>query len=492
MRVFRPAALAALVLTLAAGCGGDDVTKSGSVPEGASFAPANTAAYAVAVTDADSEQWRAADRLLRKFPGRAELLDDFNDELEEDNLTWERDVRPALGEDVHIVWLDFGNDGENVVGYTQPRDEAKFNKLLECCGERMAHRKIEDWTVFAEEEALLQRFANARSGDSLGDDGTFREAMERLPDDSLARAYVSGEQIEAAIEREAAGSADARQFRELQKNLGTIESLSFATTAREEGVRMDAVFASSTDPRVESFEAGLADRLPTGALAYLSFGDLREFWRGFLESAQKSVPNFEQQRDQLETALGFSLEKDLFPLFKDEGALAVYRASGSVPGVTFLLDVEGEEEKAQNVVNRLGALLQLSEGEGSVRKLTIEGVQVTQLSFPGEELSVFLGVSDGALIASSTEAGFREALTNNEALSGDAAFEQAREAAELPDESLGFLYVNLNQAVDYILDLTGEEVDPEVRTNVEPLESALLYGERDGNRVLLSGFLTIK
>jgi hypothetical protein len=160
--------------------------------------------------------------------------------------------------------------------------------------------------------------------------------------------------------------------------------------------------------------------------------------------------------------------------------------------VTFLLDVEGEEEKAQNVINRLGALLQLSEGEGSVRKLTIEGVQVTQLSFPGEELSVFLGVSDGALIASSTEAGFREALTNNEALSGDAAFEQAREAAELPDESLGFLYVNLNQALDYILDLTGEEVDPEVRTNVEPLESALLYGERDGNRVLLSGFLTIK
>jgi hypothetical protein len=488
MRVFRPVALAALVLTLAAGCGGAETTKSGSVPEGASFAPANTAAYMVAVTDVDSEQWRAADNLLKRFPGRAELLESFTDELDKDNLTWERDVRPALGEEIHAVWLDFANGGDNVVGYTKPRDEAKFNKLLECCGERQFHRKIDGWTVFSDKQALVDRFANARSGDSLGDDGTFRSAMERLPDDSLARAYVSGQQIEAAIEREAAGSADARQFRELQKNLGTIESLSFATTAREEGVRMDAVFESSTDPRVEGFEAALADRLPAGALAYLSFGDLRDFWRGFLESAQEGVPNFEQQRQQLETALGFSLEEDLFPLFAEEGAIAVYRSGESTPGVTFMLDVEGEEDKARNVVNRLGALLQLGGGEGSVRKLRIEGVEVTHLSFPGQAFGAYLGVSDGVLLASSTEAGFTDALSADNALADDALFEQAREAAELPDENLGFVYVNLNG----LTDLFEEMAPADVRANLEPLETALLYGTRDGNRVLLSGFLTIK
>jgi Protein of unknown function (DUF3352) len=494
MRVFRPAALAALVLTFAAGCGGDDVTKSGSVPEGASFAPANTAAYIVAVTDADSEQWRAADNLLKRFPGRAKLLESFTEELEEDDLTWERDVRPALGDDLHVVWLDFANDGDNVVGYTQPRDEAKFNKLLECCGERMAHRKIEDWTVFAENQALVDRFANERSDNSLSDQDTFREAMERLPDDSLARAYVSGEQIEAAIEREAAGSADARQFRELQKSLGTIESLSFATTTREEGVRMDAVFESSTDPRVEGFEAELADRLPAGALAYLSFGDLREFWRGFLDSAKESIPNFEQQRQQLETALGFSLEEDLFPLFGEEGALGVYRASELAAGATFMLDVEGEEEKAQNVVNRLGALLQLSEG-GTVRKLTIDGVEVTNMKIAGVPYEVFLGVSDGLLIASSTRPGFEDALDADKPIAEDTLFEQARDAAEMPDENLGFVYVDLEQAVRFFLDqeeLSGGEVDPDVEANIKPLETALLYGERDGNRVLLSGFLTIK
>lgn len=490
MRAFRPAVLVALVLALTAGCGGEEATKSGSIPDGASFAPAKTAAYVVAVTDVDSEQWRDADNLLKRFPGRAKLLESFTDELEEDDLTWERDVRPALGEDVHVVWLDFANGGENIVGYTKPRDKAKFNKLLECCGERMFHREVDGWTVFSDEQALVDRFARERSGESLADVSIFREAMERLPDDSLARAYVSGEQIEAAIEREAAGSPDTREFRELQKNLGTIESLSFATTARDEGVRMDAVFASTTDPRVESFEPALADRLPAGALAYVSFGDLREFWQGFLDSAKDSIPNFEAQRRQFETALGFSLEKDLFPLFADEGAIAVYRSAGNTPGVTFMLGVEGEEDKARNVINRLGALLELAGGDGAVRKLTIEGVEVTHLSFPDEEFGVFVGVTEGTLLLASTEAGFREALSADKALADDAVFEQAREAAELPDESLGFVYLNLKDLLPFIY--RSEPVDAETRENTEPLQSALLYGKRDGNRVLLSGFLTIE
>jgi Protein of unknown function (DUF3352) len=490
MRALRLAALTAVTLTVVVGCGGEE-TRSGSVPDGASFAPANSAAYGVAVTDVESEQWAKTDALLKKFPGRAELLEDFNEDLRKDNLTWEGDVKPALGEDVHVVWLDFGNDGENIVGYTKPKDQAKFNQLLECCDEPMVHREIEGWTVFAETQALIERFDRARSDDSLADDDVFREAMERLPDDSLARAYVSGQQIEAAIEREAAKDPDTRNFRQFQKALGTIESLSFAETARDEGVRVDAVFSGSQDPNVDSFSAALDENLPAGALVYVAFGDLRDFWRGFLDSAKESIPNFEQQRRQFETALGFSLEEDLFPLFKEEGAVAVYRADGPVPGVTFLLDIEGEEEKAQNVINRLGALMQLGE-EGAVRKLEIEGVEVTQISFPDEEFVVFLGVSDGKLIASTTQAGFREALGPDTPLADDAVYEQAREAAELPDENIGLVYVNLNQAIDFFAGLAGEEVDPKARENLEPLESTLFYAERDGNRLLFSGFLTIK
>ena len=495
MRGSRLLVLVAVLLTVAAGCGGDESTRSGSVPEGASFAPADTAAYVVAVTDVDSEQWRQADELLKRFPGRGKLLDDFTKDLEEDNLTWEEDVRPALGDDVHIVWLDFANDGDNIVGYAQPKDEAKFNAVLECCDEPLVHREIDGWTVFAETEALIARFERARSDDSLADDDVFRGAMERLPDDSLARAYISGQQLETAIEREAAKDADLRSFRQLQKSLGTIESLSFAATAREDGVRLDAAFAGSEEPDVETFNDALSERLPAGPLAYLSFGDLRNSLRRFLDSAQEETPNFEQQRKQLETALGFSLEEDLFPLFSEEGAIALYPSSTDTPGITFMLDIGDDEEKAQNIINRLGALLQLAGGEGTVRKLTIDGVEVTHLTVPDEDIEVFIGISDGNLIVSTTEAGFRDALSGDERLSDDEQFEQAREAAELPDENLGYVYLDLEEAVSFFLglsDVAGEDVDPEVKENLEPLESVLVYGEQDGNRVLFSGFLTIK
>jgi hypothetical protein len=188
------------------------------------------------------------------------------------------------------------------------------------------------------------------------------------------------------------------------------------------------------------------------------------------------------------------LEEDLFPLFKDEGAVAVYQASELAPGVTLMLDVSGEEEKARNVINRLGALLQVG-GGGVVRKLRIEGVEVTHLRLE-EGIQVFLGVADGRLIASSTRLGFEDALDPDQSLADDASFEQAREAAEIPDENLGFVYLDLNRLLSFVLDLDalgrGGDVDPELRANIEPLESALLYGERDGNRVLMSGFVTIK
>jgi len=495
MRALRLLVLVALLLAVATGCGGDESTRSGSVPDGASFAPADTAAYVVAVTDVESEQWRQADELLKRFPGRAKLLESITEDLEEDNLTWEEDVRPALGEDVHVVWLDFANDGDNIIGYTQPKDEAKFNALLECCDEPMVHREIDGWTVFAETEALIGRFERARSDDSLADDDVFSSAMERLPDDSLARAYVSGRQLETAIEREAAKDADLRSFRQLQKSLGTIESLSFAATAREDGVRLDAAFAGSEEPDVETFNDALSERIPAGPLAYVSFGDLTKSLRRFLDSAQEDDPNFEQQRTQLETALGFSLEEDLFPLFSEEGAVALYPSSTDTPGVTFMLDVGDEEEKAKNVINRLGALLQLAGGEGTVRKLTIEGVEVTHITVPDDDVEVFVGISDGNLLVSTTEAGFREALSADEPLSDDEQFEQAREAAELPDENLGYVYLDLEEAVSFFLglsDVAGEDVDPEVQENLEPLETVLVYGERDGNRVLFSGFVTIK
>ena len=114
---------------VAAGCGGSaDTTSAGS--GGASIAPANAAAYISVDSNLDSAAWTKAKALLDRFPGKAEIIADLRSELEQEGLDWETDVKPALGDELDVVWLDFQNDGESYVGMTRPQDAAKFNALL--------------------------------------------------------------------------------------------------------------------------------------------------------------------------------------------------------------------------------------------------------------------------------------------------------------------------------------------------------------------------
>src|SRR5436309_15565583 len=123
MRLLRVGLIAALVFA-AAGCGASK--PAGSVPAGASFAPASTVVYLTCVTDPASSQWAKADKLLGHFPGRDKLLASARKESRKDRLTCERDVKPALGAEVDLALLSFDNAGNNVVFFTMPKDEAKF------------------------------------------------------------------------------------------------------------------------------------------------------------------------------------------------------------------------------------------------------------------------------------------------------------------------------------------------------------------------------
>src|SRR6266545_7675957 len=105
MRVLRIGVLVAVVFA-ASGCGATE-KQAGSVPAGAEFAPASSAVYISGVTDPSSTQWEKADKLLGRFPGREKLLASFRKELRKDDLTWERDIKPALGDELNLVLLSF-------------------------------------------------------------------------------------------------------------------------------------------------------------------------------------------------------------------------------------------------------------------------------------------------------------------------------------------------------------------------------------------------
>ena len=83
------------------------------------------------VTDPASSQWAKADELLGHFPGRERLLAEARKDLLDDGLTWERDVKPALGAELDLALLDFNDADHNYVFFTKPKDQAKFDHLLE-------------------------------------------------------------------------------------------------------------------------------------------------------------------------------------------------------------------------------------------------------------------------------------------------------------------------------------------------------------------------
>ncbi len=491
MRFLQIGVLVAIALAVS-GCGSDK--QAGTVPAGADFAPASSAVYISGVTDPSSSQWEKADTLLGRFPGRDELLASFRKDLQKEGLSWERDIKPALGDELNLVLLDFEDAEHNYVFFTKPKDEAKFDKFIEAGDDPQVHRKIDGWTVFADNKLSLDNFEQARSsGDSLSDKDEFRDAMGSLSEETTLRGYVGGESIYAALGKEAATDPDAKTFERFSRSFGKLESVSFSTAAEDDGVAVEAAYTNTKEYKIGNYKPELDDALPSGALFYLSFGNLEDVFNSVLTSADQSFPQFKAQRSRIEAALGFELKSDLFPLFSKEGAIAVYRGGELTPNVLFVLRVP-DEAKAQRVVDRFAALASLG-GETS-RTIRVHGVEATEITIAEAGVSVLAAVSDGKAFVTNSKAELEQALGDKKKLADDPVYQEARDVAGGPDETASFVYTNLETGLPYVFDFAEKDepgsITPDVRANTKPLRSAVFYAEQDGKRTSLSGFLTIK
>jgi Protein of unknown function (DUF3352) len=488
-RLLRTGVLAALVLAVT-GCGA--AKQAASIPDGAQFAPASTVVYVTGVTDPSSSQWARADELLGRFPGREKLLASARNDLLKDGLSWERDVKPALGAELNLALLGFKDADHNYVFFTKPKDKAKFDKLLASGNDPQMHREIDGWTVFADNQKALDNFEQAReAGDSLADEPAFQDAMADQSGDSVLRGYVNGTRLDDLIEREAAKNPDARDLRRFSESFGKLESVSFSADAEDDGVTVQAAYKSKSQPTTGSFSPQLDHVLPADALAYVAFGNLEDAFDNILVSGDQNIPGLKARISELEQALGFSIKSDLLPLFSKEGAIAVYRGGASTPNVLIALQVP-DEAKAQKIVDRFAALASL--GGRQVRTVTVHGFAGKEIVLDG--LSITAVVADGKLIVSNGRTLVDQTLGNGEKLAGDPIYEEALDASDAPREMSSLVYLNLKSGIPYVFDRLGAAasgtIDEETRANTAPLRSTVLYSKQDGDRSTISGFLTIK
>src|SRR5436190_3651278 len=480
----RAAALAALTVGVAilAGCGGGGGGTKG-LPGGATVILKTAPGFISVTTDRSSPQWQQALALIKRFPGGRNAL----------AHPMGKDVLSAIGPEFDVAVLDLKSKGSDVVLLTQPRDPAKLNKAV---SSDTVHTVVDGWTVYANRQSTLKKFEAERSSGSLSDDKAFQDAYADLPGDAIAKAFFSGSVIEQRLQQSFAQSSFSLSS-PVSNQSGKLESLSAALVPEQAGVKLHVNANGDLPGSPSTFTPGLPAELPSGALLYVSFSDLESSLKNALKRASQLYPQLDAARAQLETLGGFSVDKDLLPLFGDEGAVAVYpaRPIPSVPLGTHLpppqptLDVVfkiSDEAAANKVVAGIAKLTRLSK---NVHVRTVKGVTQFQVSKP---TTLSVAVLNGMLVITNQASSLAGISGLTQTLADDPDYKQAVEGSGLPAHTSGFVYVNTRKAVQYQLTNSAQQlhqrVNPTVLAQVSHLQGALLYVDKHGGNYEFTGF----
>jgi hypothetical protein len=404
---------------------------TGSGPSAAEAVPANAVGFLEVDADIRSDQWDQVQSLLDRFPSRPQLLEKLNEQLRKEGLEYERDVDAALGPTVAIVFPTSDED-EDAVLLTQPDDVDAWRALID-----KAAKAEDEQYVLGEVDGWQAAAENQAALDalkngegSLAENAAFQEALEELPDDRLAYGWASG--------------AGLRQRSQQLK----FEWVAGAVAAEDDGAR--ATFVSRGPSTGETYTSERVDDAPSDALAFLSFDA-----DGLRAQASSFAP--------YAAMLGLPLD-DLFEDIRGEAALWVRLSTGR-PEITLVTDV-ADADRAQATLRRL------------LRDLPLE---------------LKLGVVDGQLVAT-TASSPEAALQHDEALGDTEDFKEAAEVAGMPDETSGFVFVNVADALPLLslAGLAGAQVPEEVLENLRPLRSIVAWSEAEGSRATHHLFVHIQ
>jgi hypothetical protein len=488
VRAIRIALLVALVLAVS-GCGAKEQSAASG---GAELVSATAPIFVSIDTNLGSDQWQQVDELFRKFPIRSEALASLRSSLEDETgLDYEQDVKPAFGDELDVVWLDFENDGSNAVALTKPNDEAAFRRMIEKGNENesdpgsdpLLFEEMDGWFVLSDTQEKIDRFQAESEGEKLSDDEVFNDALAELPDDALVHVFARGRSIVEALQ----------DLPGMTFQLGADqkpEFLSAALAAEGSGVRLVGAGRVEEEPKapIEPFESKLLGDVPADAVAFLTFRGGEEFEQQ-MEKLQREG-DLGPDLDEFERMLGFRLE-GLLDVLSHEVGLYV-RPGSPIPEVTVLVDAPDEQEVLMRVNATLRALTkdfptqpcQAPPEEAGVRVTCID-LGVVQLRTAGFDDKVVVTIGQDAI---------SKLRGDGPRLSDDEGFESARDAAGLPDETVGFMWLDLEDGLPLILGLAeagGESIPADIRANLEPLGSFLAWGEADGRNGSFTAFLQI-
>lgn len=435
MRAFLAAALALLVV-VAAGCGGTGAMSSSSAAdpvvggEAAQLVPPDALAFAAIDTDQSSQQWRQLDELTSGLGARAQALQKVNAALAQHGLSYDADVKPALGNELDVAVLKGDSGTQEVVAFAKPDDEAKLRALASKYDQGNDHytvQQIGGWSVVADSADTFAAVRAAQSGRSLADTSAYSAAQSQLSGDAIVRLYA----VPGALTQ-------------LAKQLGTAGSPPAWATAKVEAGK-DAIRASAAAPGnlagAPSASKLLRD-VPSGAALAVAFNGSRAIAQALRSAKSTGVPL-----------------QQLAPLLTGAGVLYV-RARGLVPEVAVELAPK-DPQAALAQARKVAA--------GQAGKLG--PIQLTPQLVGGK-----LVIADSPAAAAALRGGAK--------LVNDAAFKDALKSAGAPQSTSALAYANMPQLAPFLQLAAqvsgGKALDPALVDTLGHLGSVVAWATRSG------------
>lgn len=483
-RVFIAAVLTTLSLLLAAcGSGGSSGAGGAFTPSGAGLVRAGVVAFVSVDSDLGSDQWQQLDELAQKFPGRDAAVAKLERSLSKEGVDYDADVKPALGDELDIAVVSGGTEASTkAVALTKPDDPGKFKALVaklnahSDSGDRAVYREVDGWYALSDSQTAITSVLKA-DHPALADDDTYKQALAKLPGDALAKAFVDGQGVSALVGEKASQAG---------VGLDTLKYIAVSASAESDGVRIRGA-SSGGNLGGGDFASALVGGVPADAFALLSF-------RGEGTTDQldklKSNPQVRAALAQVQAALGVSVEQVLELL---RGEVAFYARPGAViPELTLALQ-ESDVGGALATLDKIAAHL-AAQAKARVETGTQGGHEVKTVNF-GPFAIHYGAVDDKTVVLTSGVTGIADYGSSGDRLPDSADFEEAKDAAGMPDSHGGFVYVDLKNALpllEGLAGLSGHGLPSDVSANLRPLRSLLAWSEGSSAERTFDAFLEIK
>lgn len=350
------AALLALAGAVLSACGGED--KPSPFEQALAYLPPDAPVVVTLSTDIDGAQYQQLGDLLERFPGGDQIVQGIQSSIEEEDLNFEEEVRPLLGNEFVLGAPDVESlnaDEDQFVGALPVNDAAALQSLIDEQGATEVD-EVEGATIYETEEdgfiavdgsvavfadtqqRLEEALLQSASGESLTP-ATFDEALGDLPTDALIRIYADMPPILEA-------DPEAQQATDVAW-VGALETVGLTASAVEEGVAVDMNLTTNAEELSEDqlpIAPGVEDPPPVVAEGNQVGIGIREPRQvaDFVQTAAEEggAEEIEVAKLRISEELGIDLEEDLINQLTGQASVSVglqgdvgFRSEIEDPGV---------------------------------------------------------------------------------------------------------------------------------------------------------------